>query len=202
MYAIYHPAWVFVLLILMSGQPRPRCWISKCSACAFLWTYPEIRTCSIESWWHSSLLVMHHSSRSNSLPAGHKKIAQTDKIVISGFHSPIERVVLDILLAHRCSFVVTLGRSLYSKIPAHLQAAYDGNRLLLCRSATIPVTHIATPRSVTGQQPISPTNSSSLHSTTWANSQLCILPTQLAQLPVLFCSRFQKWFSFLLSRKK
>ena len=37
------------------GQPRPRCWISKCSACAFLWTYPEIRTCSTESWWHSSL---------------------------------------------------------------------------------------------------------------------------------------------------
>ena len=48
------PAWAFVLLILMSGQPRPRCWISKCSACAFLWTYPEIMTCSIESWWHSS----------------------------------------------------------------------------------------------------------------------------------------------------
>ena len=37
------------------GQPRPRCWISKCSACAFLWTYPEIRTCSIDDWWHSSL---------------------------------------------------------------------------------------------------------------------------------------------------
>ena len=59
-----------------------------------------------------------------------QEIAQTDKIVISGFHSPIERAVLDILLAHRCSVVVTLGRSLYRKIPAHLQAAYDENRLL------------------------------------------------------------------------
>ena len=58
------------------------------------------------------------------------EIAQTDKIVISGFHSPIERAVLDILLAHRCSVVVTLGRSLYRKIPAHLQAAYDQNRVL------------------------------------------------------------------------
>lgn len=59
-----------------------------------------------------------------------QEIAQTDKIVISGFHSPIERSVLDILLARGCSVVVTLGRSLYRKIPAHLQAAYDQNRVL------------------------------------------------------------------------
>ena len=59
-----------------------------------------------------------------------QEIAQTDKIVISGFHSPIERAVLDVLLTHGCSVVVTLGRSLYRKIPTHLQAAYDENRLL------------------------------------------------------------------------
>ena len=58
------------------------------------------------------------------------EIAQTDKIVISGFHSPIERAVLDILLANGCSVVVALGRSLYRKIPAHLQSAYDENRVL------------------------------------------------------------------------
>ena len=57
-------------------------------------------------------------------------ICQTDKVVISGFHSPIERAVLDVLLTNGCSVVVTLGRSLYRKIPAHLQAAYDENRLL------------------------------------------------------------------------
>ena len=45
------------------------------------------------------------------------EIAQTDKIVISGFHSPIERAVLDILLANGCSVVVALGRSLYRKNP-------------------------------------------------------------------------------------
>ena len=58
------------------------------------------------------------------------EIAQTDKIVISGFHSPIERTVLDILLAEGCSVVVTLGRALYRKIPAHLQTAYDEGRVL------------------------------------------------------------------------
>lgn len=59
-----------------------------------------------------------------------REIAHTDKIVISGFHSPIERAVLDILLAEGCSVVVTLGRALYRKIPAHLQAAYDEGRVL------------------------------------------------------------------------
>ena len=53
------------------------------------------------------------------------EIAQTNKVVISGFHSPIERAVLDVLLAHSCSVIVTLGR-----FPSYLQAAYDENRLL------------------------------------------------------------------------
>ena len=58
------------------------------------------------------------------------EIAKTERIVISGFHSPIERAVLDILLAEGCSVVVTLGRTLYRKIPTHLQAAYDEGRVL------------------------------------------------------------------------
>ena len=59
-----------------------------------------------------------------------REIATTDKIVISGFHSPIERTVLDILLKEGCSVVMTLGRALYRRIPAHLQVAYTKNRLL------------------------------------------------------------------------
>ena len=47
-YAIYHPAWAFVLLIRVKGSQGLEFGISKCSACAFLWTYPEIRTCSID----------------------------------------------------------------------------------------------------------------------------------------------------------
>ena len=66
--------------LFSKGQPRPRCWISKCSACAFLWTYPEIRTCSIESWWHSSLRAMHHPRRSNSLLAGRKKLPKPTRL--------------------------------------------------------------------------------------------------------------------------
>ena len=58
------------------------------------------------------------------------EIAHTDRIVISGFHSPIERAVLAILLAQQHPVIVALGRSLYRRIPPHLQTAYDEGRLL------------------------------------------------------------------------
>ena len=51
------------------------------------------------------------------------EIARTDKIVISGFHSPIERAVLDILISGGCSVVVALGRSLYRKQAALAEQA-------------------------------------------------------------------------------
>lgn len=57
-------------------------------------------------------------------------ISLSDKVVISGFHSPIERHVLDILLSQGASVVVAIGRSLYRKIPLHLQSAYDEGRVL------------------------------------------------------------------------
>ena len=58
------------------------------------------------------------------------EISQTDKIVVSGFHSPIERAVLDVLLSRGCSVVVALGRSLYRRIPDYLCEAYSENRVL------------------------------------------------------------------------
>ena len=66
------------------------------------------------------------------------QIAKTDKVVISGFHSPIERAVLDILLTRGSSVVVTLGRSLYRKIPTHMQSAYNENRLLFVSFRSYP----------------------------------------------------------------
>lgn len=59
-----------------------------------------------------------------------QEISHSDKIVISGFHSPIERAVLDILLNNGCSVVVALGRRLYKRIPSYLIEAYEKNRVL------------------------------------------------------------------------
>ena len=59
-----------------------------------------------------------------------ESICQTDKVVISGFHSPIERAVLDILLANNRPVIVTLGRSLYRRIPPYLQPFFEKDNLL------------------------------------------------------------------------
>ncbi len=81
-------------------------------------------------------LVAFFASR-NSLPealhlaqAWANEISLTDKIVISGFHSPIERAVLDILLNKGNSVIVALGRGLYHRIPPHLSSAYKEQRVL------------------------------------------------------------------------
>jgi len=59
-----------------------------------------------------------------------ESICETDNVVISGFHSPIEKEVLDILLQHRHPVVIILGRGLYKKVPPHLHVAFDESRLL------------------------------------------------------------------------
>ena len=59
-----------------------------------------------------------------------EEICQTDKVVISGFHSPLEKEVLQILLDHKHPVIIALGRALYKKVPPHLQSALDEGRLL------------------------------------------------------------------------
>ena len=57
-------------------------------------------------------------------------ICQTDKVVISGFHSPLEKEILNILLENHRPVIIALGRALYKKVPPHLQSAFDEGRLL------------------------------------------------------------------------
>ena len=57
-------------------------------------------------------------------------ICQTDNVVISGFHSPLEKEVLNYLLNRHHPVVFALGRALYKRIPPHLQSAFDEGNLL------------------------------------------------------------------------
>ena len=59
-----------------------------------------------------------------------EEIGQTDKVVISGFHYPLEKEVLRMLLEHKHPVIVALGRALYKRVPLNLQAACDEGRLL------------------------------------------------------------------------
>lgn len=51
-------------------------------------------------------------------------------MVISGFHSPLERRVLDILLKYRHPVIFALGRGLYKRIPPMLVEPFNEGRLL------------------------------------------------------------------------
>ena len=57
-------------------------------------------------------------------------ICQTDKVVISGFHSPLEKEILNYLLERHHPVIFALGRALYKKVPPHLQSAFDEGNLL------------------------------------------------------------------------
>ena len=113
-----------------SGQPRPRCRISKCSACAFFMDLSGNKSLL------DAPLVAFFASRTappDALALSEKwavEITETNRVVVSGFHSPIERAVLAILLAKHHPVIVALGRSLYRRIPPHLQPAHAEGRLL------------------------------------------------------------------------
>lgn len=59
-----------------------------------------------------------------------ESICQTDKVVISGFHSTLEKEILNYLLEQHHPVIFALGRALYKKVPPRLQTAFDKGNLL------------------------------------------------------------------------
>lgn len=53
-----------------------------------------------------------------------------DIAIVSGFHSKMEREVLDFLLRGKCGIVCILARSIYKKIPDKFSEAYNDRRIL------------------------------------------------------------------------
>lgn len=53
-----------------------------------------------------------------------------DVAIVSGFHSKMEREVLDFLLRGKCGIVCVLARSIYKKIPDKFREAYNAGRIL------------------------------------------------------------------------
>ncbi len=53
-----------------------------------------------------------------------------DVTIVSGFHSQMEREVLDFLLKGRCGIICVLARSIYKKVPPKFQEAYNADRVL------------------------------------------------------------------------
>lgn len=59
------------------------------------------------------------------------EMAKRDEIaIVSGFHSKMEREVLEILLKGRCGIICVLARPIYKVIPAKFRDAYAEDRVL------------------------------------------------------------------------
>lgn len=79
------------------------------------------------------------------------EVAKRDDVaIVSGFHSKMEREVLDFLLRGKCGIICVLARSMYKKIPDKFRAAYDAGRVLfispLKTSATRSSRHLCLQR--------------------------------------------------------
>lgn len=55
---------------------------------------------------------------------------RNDIAIVSGFHSKMEREVLEILLKGRCGIICVLARPIYKVIPAKFRDAYAEDRVL------------------------------------------------------------------------
>ena len=56
---------------------------------------------------------------------------QKDIVIVSGFHSKMERDVLKFLLQGECGIIVVLARGMYRKLPKQYEEAMLQNRLLI-----------------------------------------------------------------------
>ena len=56
--------------------------------------------------------------------------AQRDKVVISTFHSPLEKDVLDFLLRNHQPVIYVLPARMYKRVPPRFQSALDAGHLL------------------------------------------------------------------------
>lgn len=108
-----------------------------------------------------------------------------DVTIVSGFHSKMEREVLDFLLRGKCGIVCVLARSIYKKIPDKFREAYNSGRILFIApfktSATRTSRHLCQQRneyvaSISDELVFSSlTPDSSLYKLSLQNRSVCLL---------------------------
>ena len=68
---------------------------------------------------------------------------QKDIVIVSGFHSKMERDVLKILFQGECGIIVVLARGMYRKLPKQYEEAMLQNRLLIISYEKESVTRVS-----------------------------------------------------------
>lgn len=126
-----HPAWVVCHLSLLTGSEGLGRGVSGQQPALFF----------MSSLGNRDLLGRHlvafFASRSVTPEAESRCIAwaesmcNTDSVVISGFHSPLEKRILKVLLEHKHPVILLLGRAMYKRVPAEFQDAINEGRMLI-----------------------------------------------------------------------
>lgn len=84
--------------------------------------------------WKIGFLASRKISTSSVLPILDWAVSiskQTDTVIVSGFHSRLEKEVLRFLLQGKCGIIVILARGMYRKLPKQYEEAMNENRLFI-----------------------------------------------------------------------
>ena len=84
--------------------------------------------------WKIGFLASRKISTSSVLPILDWAVSiskQTDVVIVSGFHSRLEKEVLRFLLQGKCGIIVILARGMYRKLPKQYEEAMNENRLFI-----------------------------------------------------------------------
>lgn len=68
---------------------------------------------------------------------------RADVVVVSGFHSRLEKDVLKFLLQGQCGIIIVLARGMYRKLPKIYDVAMNNNRLLIISLEKETVTRVS-----------------------------------------------------------
>lgn len=72
-----------------------------------------------------------------------KTSKQTDIAVVSGFHSRLEKDVLNFLLQGQCGIILVLARGMYRRLPKLYEATMNDGRLLIIALEKETVTRVS-----------------------------------------------------------
>ena len=68
---------------------------------------------------------------------------RADVVVVSGFHSRLEKDVLKFLLQGKCGIIIVLARSMYRKLPKIYDTVMKENRLLIISLEKETITRVS-----------------------------------------------------------
>ena len=96
--------------------------------------------------WKIGFLASRKISTSTILPTLDWAVSvsqRTDIVVVSGFHSRLEKSVLKFLLQGKCGIIVVLARGMYRQLPKLYEAAMNENRLLIIALEKETITRVS-----------------------------------------------------------